>query len=232
MNIDAEYLALCYLLKEGDENNKVLLSREKLFVHHRKQVHPFDLAHIQSLEITHRKIMIPLIVGGIMASLGGIALFKDIFDPYMVLITIISGLGLFYLGWAGQLCFTVTTNIKDYDFSISTISDNLREFIIFINESGLLGTKITGEISFFMIVDKTFWEQDKIENNKFTLPELPFRIYLPKQLPQKAHPQKIILQIDPLKTNAEVRFLKDPNSGRLYPYLMDNIDKTSITVFE
>jgi hypothetical protein len=233
MDIDDDVLALCYLYKEGDEKNKVLLSTEKLYVVHRRRIHEYELENIKDLGFNHRKIMMPLIVGGIMASLSMVAIFKDVFNPYIVMSMVMAGLGLFYFGWTGQLFFTVTTKIKDYDFSIPAPTENLKAFIEFILDAGLLGRRADGgKLSFYLVFDRQFWESQQEKPGTIKLPEKPFRAYLSKQLHRKDLKDVAIVEFAPLKAHAEVRFLKDPSNGKLRPYVMDDISREAVVRVE
>jgi hypothetical protein len=233
MELFDDILALCYLYKDGDEKNKALLTKDRLYVVHHKRIHEYDLENIKNLGFNHRKIMMPLIFGGIMASLSLVAVFKGVFNPYVVISLLMLGLGLFYYGWTGQLYFTVTTKIKDYDFSVPSPTENLKAFIAFVIDSGLMGRKAEDRrMSFYLILDRNVWESQSIESGTIVLPEKPFKAFLRRELPRREINNAAIIEFNPLKANVEVRFINDSSSGKLSPYLMGDIARASVVRVE
>jgi hypothetical protein len=228
MQVDGDIIAVCFLYKDGDENNKALLSTEKLYVTHKKRTHEYELGNIKDISFNHRKLMMPLIVGGIMASLGMVAVFRDYFNPYIVVSTILIGLSLFYWGWTGQLVFTVHTKIKEYDFSIPSISDNLNSFTNFLIESGILGRRQGGKISYYLAIDKNVWNSQPNDSSKIILPDKPYRAYLFKNFSTHTINNSAVIEFDPLLAKVEIRYLKDPQSGKLVPFVMGDIDKKAV----
>lgn len=222
--VRGEIKAFCYLYREGDEKNKALLTDEKFYVIHNKRIFEFQVENITNLSVNLRKLMLPLIIGGILSSFSLIAIFKDIFNPYVVLITLLSGLLALYTGWTGQWNFTVETRIKEYDFSIPSITDNLKVFIDFFNQFKFQAPQI------FLVVPKSWWRQPTNDQEWIELPERPCKGYTLEQLDRiKGQLKgKVILHIDPYKAGAEIKFIKDEVSLELHPFIMNDLNRTAI----
>jgi len=224
--------AVCYLYKEGDEKNKALLTADKLYIIHRKRPFEFELANIKGFSFNVRKLMAPLITGGVTASLSFVALFKDVFDPYVVAFTLTTGLLLFYYGWTGQLVFTVSTRIKDYDFSIPGITDNLKAFTGFLTGMSLIGRKAGSQpLTFFVFMKKEEWSKARDHAGDILLHPKPFRLYTRDQAINRRG-NDVAIEIDPLKTNHGVKYIRNPRTGRLAPHLMGDLNRDAIVRVE
>lgn len=230
---DQDIQAICYLYKEGDEKNKVFLTADKLYVVHKKRTFEFELENIKGFGFNIRKLMAPLITGGIMTSLSLATIFRNVFNPYVVTFTFLAGLLLFYYGWTGQLFFTVTTRIKDYDFSVPGASDNMKAFISFLMTSGLIGKKAPGRTAtFFVALEKEIWEKYKDGSGIVPLPAEKRRLYTRNQVRDQKYEKIVFIEIDPLKTRNGVRYLKDPATGKLLPFLMGDLNREAIVGLE
>lgn len=220
--------AICYLYKEGDEKNKALLTANRLYIVHRKRTFEFELLNIKGFSFNTRKLMAPLIVGGITASLSFVALSRDVFDPYIIAFTLTLGLLLFYYGWTGQLVFTISTNIKDYDFSVAGISENLKAFTGFLTRMELIGRKAGSQtLTFFIILERTEWLRVKDLPGDIPIDPKPIRLFTRDQAINNRG-DIVSIEIDPLKTSSGVKYLHHPAAGEMAPHLMGDLNRDAI----
>ena len=97
-----------------------------------RQVQRFERKSIKKLEIRHRILWLPLVLGGILTPFAVVALIKTTGAFWLLFILALVGLVLFYYGSSGSDSFTVTTPVKDYDYFIDRNKPHLKAFIHFV----------------------------------------------------------------------------------------------------
>ncbi|MGK7395462.1 MAG: hypothetical protein ACNS62_12875 [Candidatus Cyclobacteriaceae bacterium M3_2C_046] len=234
MKFDAPVKAICYLGLMNDERNKVYLTEKQLIVIKGGKPSRFDLSIVEYLSFNLRKLMLPFITGGILFTFSLISVVKNFFNPYLVLITLMTGFFLMYLGWMGQKVFSVQTNIKAFDFSIPDVSENLKAFVQFTN--GFLKTlhqkKSHEQRMFYLVLPGELWQTLKSKDkyriyfgHKFTKGFT----YNQMQLKVRNIPVDYMrITIDPFLLDSEVRFLKGANDQELFPYFTDGMNQSAI----
>lgn len=126
-------VATCYLQKSGNEQHKVWLSREHLHLLYHGRLRVFELGQVQRLAFHQRKLMLPLVTGGITATLSLVAIFKTYASPWLMLSLLVAGLLAAYLGYQGSWVLTVHENKYHQDFFLKGITPNLRAFVDYAN---------------------------------------------------------------------------------------------------
>jgi hypothetical protein len=126
-------IATCYLQQHGNEQNKLLLSAEHLQLRHQGRLRVFVLDHLRRLSFNHRKLMLPLVLGGITGSLSLVAIFKTQYNPWLMLSLMVGGLLAAYIGYQGSWVLTVEEDKNHTDYYLSSISANLRAFVAYAN---------------------------------------------------------------------------------------------------
>lgn len=126
-------IATCYLHEHGNEQNKLLLSAEHLQFRHQGRLRVFVLDHLRRLSFNHRKLMLPLVLGGITGSLSLVAIFKTQYNPWLMLSLMVGGLLAAYIGYQGSWVLTIEEDKNYTDYYLSSISDNLRAFVAYAN---------------------------------------------------------------------------------------------------
>jgi hypothetical protein len=97
----------------------LLLTSKHLVVQqpHRKML--FSLKSIQSVSLHYRKLLFPLIIGGILAPLCAVALWNNLMHFWLGITFVIVGLSLMYYGWLG----TYQLDIQFETYKISYFAD-------------------------------------------------------------------------------------------------------------
>lgn len=151
-----EIIAKCYLYKDGDEKNLCLLSEETLTVILNSKKEIFFNHWIKSISFKKKKYLIPIVFGGIAASLAGLGLFQYYLNPWVMLSLMFGAALIMYYGIVGGLALTIETPIKEYDFFIGKATPNMQSFIAFAN------TIIHGDsILFYSLIQSNTWNEAK-----------------------------------------------------------------------
>ncbi len=132
-NDTGEIRAFVYLGREGDQQNQCLLTAHFLVMVIKGQKQYFKLSDLRDIQHYERKLLLPLILGGVILPLSLVALSRDYFDPYIIMLAIFSSLYFIYRGWTGINIVAVNMNSGPEEILISNITDHLRAFIQYVN---------------------------------------------------------------------------------------------------
>ncbi|EMR01584.1 hypothetical protein [Cesiribacter andamanensis] len=129
----AQLIAYAYLSREGDHRNVLQLTEGALHIVYRGRNRAFSLAYIQQLALEHRKLWLPLIGGGILASLCLLALFQTFSMPFRLLSGVMAGLLLIWWGYRGSMALVVYEQRHHTDFLLPAQNKGLALFVAFAN---------------------------------------------------------------------------------------------------
>lgn len=214
-------LAKVYFLSENDEKNKLLVSDEKLLVVRKNQRKTYLLATLAKLKTEIKKYLLPLILGGIITPFAFLSYFINLFHPWIHLLSVLSGMLLFYIGWAGKHAFTVVYKNGDEDiYYLPTVSKNLLAFIDFANS--LLrnpSSTIHGNLVYFE-VDQLRQAELFAASPEGASPLFPLWGFTHDQL-QKNRGVDLsnIVAINAQKAGREIKFSFDLDSNQMRPSL-------------
>ena len=214
--------AFVYLLSNGDEKNKILVSNELMLIIRGGNRKTFQLKEISSLRTENKKLLFPLILGGIITPFAFLSYFVNIFMPWFHLISILAGILLFYIGWAGRLALTIVyKNGDELHYYLPSISKNLFAFIEYVNSflKGELQQK-KSQYLFFIIQKEHI---NILINNDSTVSENIFPLYgftydqfkLQNMIPETHE----LVILNPEKTGREIKFVYDINTSKMRPML-------------
>lgn len=231
-----ESIAIAYLQQAEDQENKCMLTSQRLMVVYRGNLSSFERHHIKNLSFNERRLLLPLVIGGIMAPLSLLAIFLNLYNPWPLMFILFLGLALFYLGWQQHPVFTVTDSVKDHDFFLKNISPNLSAFVTFARQ-----LIFQGESLLFYTLPLEEWQaavgQEEISPEM--LREKDFLLLMSRQQLARWRQQKrsiaayIILHIDPLKIKANIRYeTTERGSPELYAHIYGGIDREAIVKTE
>lgn len=233
-------IAVCYLHRADDERNRCWLTERHLVVQFRGKKYAFERTILKTLAIEQRRAWLPLIVGGIAAPLSLLALFLNIYNPWVLIYVFLPALLLLYLGWLPYSVLAVHDAVKPHDFRLPAVSANLRAFVRFTNRMILRGNDpiyhvaraedwsaaaATGHYAPASLADEGFIhasQADQLERLKrsglFT-----------------ADTAWVVLTIDPLKVQPEVRYElgADPlgvtsSSNELFPHIYGSLNADAV----
>lgn len=218
-----EAKAIVYLLSEGDNNNKVIISDDQLLVIRKNHKKLILLKSISILKSENKKLLFPLILGGIVTPFAFLSNFTNLFHPLIHLISILGGMFLFYIGWIGKSAFTIVfKNGDEADFYLPSISKNLQAFIDFVNTLQTdTGDSSIRNLLFFEVEkehEEALFGTSKIIKNKHLFPLFGFT-YRQLKLESKSFFEENIIAINPIKAGREIKFSFDLKSNKMRPKL-------------
>jgi len=224
--------AVVYLLSDGDNKNKILISDEELLVIHKNQKHLFPLNNVKKLETQNKKLLFPLIAGGIITPFAFLSYFVNLFLPWIHLISIMLGSLLFYIGWNGTSTLTIISkNGEELNFYLPSISRNLLAFIDYANMF-LRDDQNTAyrDLLFFEIEKKRLKYLTDPETINTTPEIFPLLGYTYHQLKLLSKPLNVpnLVAIDPTNSGQEIKFVFDLKTNQMRPRLDGPVLKNSI----
>lgn len=232
-------IAICFLEKENDKDNQCLITENFLSLTRKGKISTFHLEDIHQITFSKRKLMLPLITGGIFAPLSVIAISENIFNPWGILIWFMINLLLIYYGWIGYHAFTINFKGFHRDFPIKAKSTNLKAFSAFVNEYLLKKKRRSDEIinPVFYITEREKWEVIK-EDIEYSPPSIQKEGFI--HLCDKNQVEVVInryyqdkenlllLHIDPLKLKHELRYDHVDDNQSLYPHLYGPLNLNAV----
>lgn len=162
--------------KPGDSNNRMLLRERSLQVYYRGKGRAFALEYVQQLALEHRKLWLPLIGGGILASLCLLALLKTYNIPYRLLAGAAIGLLSCWWGYRGSMALVVYEQRHHTDFLIPAPAQSLQVFVAFANRLIRQYPQPLGEYCVALSMQE--WEQ--LQKTGFVVLQEP-RLCVPQQ---------------------------------------------------
>lgn len=215
--------ALVYLLTVDDDKNQAMISDDKLLVIRKGHKQSWDLNYISVLKTENKKLLFPLILGGIITPFAFLSYFVNLFHPWIHLLSIMSGIFLFYFGWMGKSALTIVfKNNDESHFYLPSISKNLHAFIDYVNT--LQNKRVDAallDLLFFEVEKKheaaLFSKSTKIINHDL----FPLFGYTYNQLREgeKSIYEDKIFIINPMEAGREIKFAFDQETNQMRPKL-------------
>lgn len=206
-------IATCYLQETGNEQHKIWLSREHLHLLYHGRYQVFELQGIHSIAFNRRKLMLPLVAGGIAATLSLVAIFKTYANPWLMLSLLVAGILAAYLGYQGSWVLTIQENKNHQDFFLKTITPNLRAFVNYANT--FTGHQPPGML--YLPLSLQEWEQAS-RSESFVLHEKK-RLCFQHEIGNIPPHLSVVVPVNSLDENVRIHWETD-EQGALYPGLM------------
>ncbi len=229
----SKFRAFCYLYEQGDDRNKCALTVTNLIITYKGTETNYLLKDINHVKFHEKKLLLPLIVGGIIASLGLTANLSGYYNPWLTMSLSIAGIYLFYYGWSGTWTLSLDTSLGNKDYYLRGVSLNLKAFVRYLNYLLLEETDGFNEYSKFYYLSKYVdWQQVSSRQLSLNPQKVEIKLLTYDQMLMmnaKLTEEEILLMIDPDKINGEIRFQIDKASGYLFPYINEEIPFEAIT---
>lgn len=206
-------IATCYLQETGNEQHKIWLSREHLHLLYHGRHRVFELQGVRSIDFNHRKLMLPLVAGGIAATLSLVAIFKTYANPWLMLSLLVAGLIAAYLGYQGSLVLTVHEDKHHQDFFLKSITPNLRAFVNYANT--FTGRKTPGML--YLPLSLQEWEQAR-HSQSLALPEKK-KLCFQHEISNIPPHLTVVVPVNSLEESIRIQWEPD-EQGVPSPYLM------------
>lgn len=127
--------AICFLKKNGDQRNCIYTTSENLVVIIRGRKHSTPLGLIKRISLTKKKLLGPIVIGGIIFSLSGLGILSNFSYPFELMLSLIGGALLFLFGYGGSLAISIETTGGFHYYFIRYTGKNLENFIKYFNEN-------------------------------------------------------------------------------------------------
>ena len=194
------------------------ISEDQLLVIRNSKRSVFSLNSLSGLRIETKKMLFPLIMGGIITPFAFLSFFVNLFMPWIHLVSVLVGLLLFYIGWAGKHALTIVyLNGDEKNYYLPSISKNVEAFIEFAYDVLRRDSKsIYSKLLFFdldaSLVDPFFGKNNVSQDQLF-----PVFGYTFSQLKLSGKSIYELTAVDPAKAGAEIRFAFDEQANRMRP---------------
>ena len=228
-------VASVYLKRSGDERNKMMLTDQNLVVVYKGREFAFDRKSYKGLEVGYKKYLFPLIVGGILLPLSFLAMAGNDFNPFFLILFLLTGFYLLYAGWSGSPVLTVLHEPKAFDFSLFHISDNLKAFIAFANAYMLTDEKPEEHRRYIFIdIEQKLWDHfDEIDRDfagsRIKLGAMTWDQWQREGKGKKAG--KTLLMIDLFKIKTKVLYEYEKTSHELRPVVEWPVNREAISEY-
>ena len=208
-----QIIATCALHEAGNEQDKLLLGPEHLQVRYRGKIRGFALDHLRRLSFNHRKLMLPLVLGGITASLSLVAIFKTQYNPWLMLSLMLAGCLAAYRGYQGSWVLSIEEDKNYTDFYLQSISANLRAFVAYANT--FTGRQPKGVL--YLPLSSHEWsaaqEEEVLEIKN------PQRLYYAQEISLIPSDRPLIVPVNSLLQTVRLNWENKEEADRPLPYL-------------
>ncbi len=231
--------ALCFLYKENDQQNRCLLGENSLKVIYRSREYYFDLSTIKNITFETRKLMFPLIFGGVSSTFIIISILKNLFNPWISLTILVASLAISYFGWAGTNVLTIKEKGHQNDFMLKHVSINMKAFIRYVNRilSFKRGVLTKSAMFIYHITTREHWEK-AIGANEYSHASLnddgfihasdKEDVLITAELYFKELEDLVLLAIDPEKVTSPIKYEVVPERNSLFPHIFGPINLEAI----
>jgi hypothetical protein len=175
------------------------------------------------LQINHRKLLIPIIFGGVFTPLTAVGYFQGFFHPVVALVFIIAGIFGFYLGWTGQEVLTVREMGSHTDFPLLHAGDNIRAFVEFTNQY----------IDHEPVEQRALYLPAGYDDASEAFRNPPLTLFTFRQMREYLSSGgtgkvSLIWVIDPVQTGSQIKYERIPGQTGLRPVLKGKISPSAI----
>ena len=211
-----EIWAICYPGNDKDEKNVLKLHKNLLLVIKNGHIRKFKTSEISDIKISKKRLLLPLILGGIVAPFSFVAIYENLFSPILLLTSFCIGIFLLYAGWTGTnvIIFQDQDGKEEY-LHFRSLPGQVIKFIDFLKL--LTSSKIKNtSMEFYHILS---------ENPQENIPDLSksgerdYVLLTARELEyhsSKTKPPQYVIRINPLKLTHPVRLKKFPDGSSFF----------------
>lgn len=205
-------IATCPLGSDTREE-KLWLTEEYIQLLYRGQLKVFNLTDVRRLSFNHRKLMLPLIAGGITATLSLVAVFKLNYNPWLTLSLLVAGCMATFIGYRGSWVLTIQEDRFHSDFYLKGISPALRSFIQYAGT--FIGHQPKG------ILYLTFSHEERRSfRNDYVVLAAEKRLYFREEISHISASALSVVPVNSLAPTVHISWKTDPQTGNILPFLL------------
>ncbi|MEM7549103.1 MAG: DUF952 domain-containing protein [Bacteroidota bacterium] len=227
-----EEIAFCHL--DSLKTHYRAVVTDEFFIVEKKgasQYHPRSF--IKEIKLNNKKLLMPLVSGGILSSLSLVSIIVGVYNPWGVLISFSLGLAVLYYGYRGRSFLVVEEVKNDGNYLLYEATATIRAFVNYVN------TEWIKRKHFFIYhlctqnqwntqKDSVWYEDPSLKTERFIHACLEDQIKGVKNRFFSGQNDLLLLKIDPHKVNAEVRFESAKDVEDVFPHIYGKINKNSI----
>ena len=150
-------LLTCDLAKSGDEKNRLIIRSSSLSVFYKGDKEDISYAELKGIRVGHKKLIIPLVMGGIGTSFSMLALSLGWYVYEVNLLSVFLFFLWMYYGFNGSDALVVDVKGHQHIYLIRSNKSVVQEAINFLNER-LWKIKSNNHKKLFHITDKKHWD--------------------------------------------------------------------------
>ena len=233
--------AFCYLEHSNDEKNKISLTGNHLVINYRNKTEDYELPQVKDITFGHRKIMLYLLSGGICVPFTAVAYYRYFLDPWPTLFLLFGGIFAIYLGWRGYQVLTIHLFGFSRDYRLNGVSINIQAFVDFALKMLPMNLPLASasERMIYHITDISTWKRKKSKTHYTGLQKDGFihastfdQLDDTRRNYFKGRTQLLLLTIDPLKVDPEIRYEDLHGEGKLFPHIYGDLNLSAVVKIE
>ncbi len=190
----------------------------------------FPLDKIITIKPDNKKLLLPLILGGVVAPFAFLSYFANLFHPWLHLILILLGMYSFYEGWSGRAVCTISLGHgNERHFYLPEISKNLQAFMDYVNSLKSESSPLS-RLLFFEVEEKGKDALFSIDKHETKGPFFPWIGYTFSQYKLLKKPSQThdFVAIDPSRAGREIKFEYNQSTKQMQPKLDGPIKKDAL----
>ena len=215
-------IAKCYLANNNDDQNVCQVYTDYIIIVHKGKSMLFDRMEIVDINVKHKKLLFPIIFGGIVGTFFMIAAFNFSINIWLSLGLSFLGIIGFLYGWYGKSTFSIITPVKEYDYFLNTIYAPLITFTQFIKAYIIANKEAT--IHFYLPFTKDQWKLQEMGDT--LLFDNKTYLYTLKEL--ELNNITSFLKIDVSKVEIPILIDSNNSNSTIAPYIVDRINKSAL----
>ncbi|WP_420583344.1 DUF952 domain-containing protein [Reichenbachiella sp.] len=229
-------LLKCYLGKSEDAQNMLLLYDQTLVVIFKGKRSDFLLTNIKSLVVSRKKLIIPLVIGGIGTCLSWLALSLGWYHYQSNLFLVFLFFAWMYYGFLGKDGLELMEGKERHVFLIRANQFVLNTFINFVEARRFQSPSSQESISFHLAT-KTSWEEQE-QSTLYTHPSLQEEGFIHTSYISELrtsyekyfnpNDELVLLGIDLAKVEVEVKINDVKSRNALFPHIYGRLNKSAI----
>ena len=134
--------AICFLKEDGDLRNCAYFTEELLTIIIKGRSHQTAMDQVKRLSLGTRKMLGPIVSGGIVFPLSMVAIFGDFGNSFFMMMIAIASLLLFMYGFGGSPAITINTPAGTHHYFIPRSGHNIEKFIKYFNSKEYLEEEV------------------------------------------------------------------------------------------
>lgn len=226
----------CFLKKEGDQKNKIFVTSDKLIIVFKGKIQAFYRSNILKLNLAKKKLIIPLIVGGIVTSLSMLAMSMGWYDRQLNLFVTLLFFGVLYYGFIGKEALEIHEKGNTNVYLLGSNLEYVRKFMQFFGATKSLA-QVHSNQKIYHICTVDSWESQvtKTEYKHNSLDEEGFihastAIFLTEtyKLYYSEGERLVLITILPELLKNELKYELAESRNAHFPHIFGTINKTAI----